>query len=166
MDSRVLISQFEAVGASAIALPFGELYTALQTGVVDGQENALDTISAMRYDEVQTNLLVSEHGANEDIVMFNPDWWNSLPEDYQTVIVEAFDEVRPQVEAIKEASQEAARERLEEAGMNIRDLTDEERNTLREMMYPQARDAYVAQTGAVANTIVEVYEAEYERIVE
>ena len=120
----------------------------------------------MRYDEVQTNLLVSEHGANEDVVMFNPDWWNSLPEDYQTIIVEAFDEVRPQVEEIKEASQAAARERLEEAGMNIREITDEERNTLREMMYPQARDAYVAQTGAVANTIVEVYEAEYERIVE
>jgi tripartite ATP-independent transporter DctP family solute receptor len=166
MDSRVLISQFEAVGASAIALPFGELYTALQTGVVDGQENALDTISSMRYDEVQTNLLVSEHGANEDIVMFNPDWWNSLPEEYQTIIVEAFDEVRPKVEEIKEASQAASRERLEEAGMNIRDITDEERDMLREMMYPQARDTYVAETGAVANAIVEVYEAEYERIVE
>ena len=121
----------------------------------------------MRYDEVQTNLLVSEHGANEDVVMFNPDWWNSLPEDYQTIIVEAFDEVRPQVEENQGSPPKPpARERLEEAGMNIREITDEERNTLREMMYPQARDAYVAQTGAVANTIVEVYEAEYERIVE
>jgi tripartite ATP-independent transporter DctP family solute receptor len=166
MDSRVLISQFEAVGASAIALPFGELYTALQTGVVDGQENALDTIATMRYNEVQDYLVVSEHGANEDIVMFNTAWWNSLPEEYRTIIREAFDEVRPQVEEIKEASQASARERLEAAGMNVRDITDEERETLREQMYPQARDAYVAQAGAVANQLVETYEAEYERIVE
>ncbi len=166
MDSRVLISQFEAVGASAIALPFGELYTALQTGVVDGQENALDTIATMRYNEVQENLVVSEHGANEDIVMFNTAWWNGLPEEYRTVIREAFDEVRPKVEEIKEASQATARERLEAAGMNVRDLTDEERATLREMMYPRARDAYVAQAGAAANRLVEIYENEYERIVE
>ena len=166
MDSRVLISQFEAVGASAIALPFGELYTALQTGVVDGQENALDTIATMRYNEVQNYLVVSQHGANEDVVMFNTAWWNSLPEGYRDIIREAFDEVRPQVEQIKEASQSSARERLEGAGMTVRDLTEEERATLREQMYPAARDAYVAQAGAVGNGLVEIYEAEYERIVE
>lgn len=164
MDSRVLIEQFASVGASAIAIPFGELYTALQTGVVDGQENALDTIAAMRYNEVQTNLVVSEHGANEDVVMFNPAWWNSLPENYQQVILDAFEEVRPQVEEIKEASQATARARLTEAGMNIRDLTDEERAALREAMYPRARDAYVAQAGAVGEGIVAAYEAEYAKI--
>src|SRR5690606_31050833 len=110
MDSQVLIEQFNAVGASAIALPFGELYTALQTGVVDGQENALDTIATMKYQEVQNYLLVSEHGANEDVVMFNQGWWDSLPAEYQTVIEEAFEEVRPEVEALKEAAQETALE--------------------------------------------------------
>lgn len=164
MDSRVLIEQFQSVGASAIAIPFGELYTALQTGVVDGQENALDTIATMRYNEVQRNLVVSEHGANEDVVMFNPAWWDSLPADYQQVILDAFEEVRPQVEAIKEASQASARARLTEAGMNIRDLTDEERAALREVMYPRARDAYLAQAGAVGQGIVDAYEAEYAKI--
>ncbi|WAP69733.1 TRAP transporter substrate-binding protein DctP [Jiella pelagia] len=97
------------------------LYTALQTGVVDGQENALDTIATMKYNEVQKNLLVSGHGANEDVVLFNPAWWNSLPEKYQTVIVEAFEEVRPKVEAIKEASQDKALKTLKDAGMNVRE---------------------------------------------
>ena len=45
MDSNILIEQFNAVDASAIALPFSELYTALQTGVVDGQENPLDILA-------------------------------------------------------------------------------------------------------------------------
>src|SRR5438105_1242826 len=53
MDSKILIEQFAAVNASAVAIQFGELYTALQTGVIDGQENPLDTISTMKFHEVQ-----------------------------------------------------------------------------------------------------------------
>lgn len=161
MDSPVLIEQFNAVGASAVALPFGELYTALQTGVVDGQENALDTIATMKYNEVQENLLVSGHGANEDIVLFNPGWWASLPQEHRDVIVAAFDEVRPKVEEIKEASQQAALQRLTEAGMNVRELTDEERARLRETMYPRARDAYLGLAGDAGQAIVGVYEEQY-----
>src|SRR5690606_26107714 len=112
MDSKVLIEQFNAVGASAIALPFGELYTALQTGVVDGQENALDTIATMKYNEVQKYLVVSGHGANEDVILFNPNWWNSLPAEHQSAIEQAFEEIRPKVEAIKEESQAKALQAL------------------------------------------------------
>lgn len=165
MDSQVLMEQFEAVGASAIALPFGELYTALQTGVVDGQENAPDTIATMKYNEVQENLLVSGHGANEDVVLFNPTWWNSLPEEYQTIIVEAFEEVRPQVHEIKQAAQEEAVQTLTDAGMNVRELTDEERAEMREVMYPAARAVYLEQAGEAGQTIVDVYEEQYEAIV-
>ena len=164
MDSPVLIKQFEAVGSSAVALPFGELYTALQTGVVDGQENALDTIATMKYNEVQDNLLVSGHGANEDVVLFNPTWWDDLPAEYQDAIRTAFEEVAPEVEKLKEASQADAREKLTAAGMNVRDLTDEERAQLRETMYPQARDAYLEQAGDAGRTIVDAYEAEYGKV--
>ncbi|MDQ3561074.1 MAG: TRAP transporter substrate-binding protein [Pseudomonadota bacterium] len=165
MDSPVLMEQFNAVGASAVALPFGELYTALQTGVVDGQENALDTIATMKYNEVQDNLLVSGHGANEDVVLFNPAWWNSLPEEHRQVITEAFEEIRPQVEEIKEASQDKALEALTVGGMNVRELTEAERASLREVMYPRARDAYLQPAGEAGQKIIETYEQQYEQVV-
>lgn len=165
MDSQVLMEQFNAVGASAIALPFGELYTALQTGVVDGQENALDTIATMKYQEVQDYLLVSEHGANEDVVMFNQGWWDSLPAEYQTVIVDAFEEVRPEVEALKEAAQETALEAIRASDITIHELDDEQRAAFREAMYGPARDAYLAGAGEVGQAIVDAYEAQYEAVV-
>lgn len=164
MDSKVLMEQFNAVGASAIALPFGELYTALQTGVIDGQENALDTIATMKYNEVQKNLLVSGHGANEDVVLFNPAWWNSLPAEYQKTIMEAFDEVRPKVELLKEASQQKALETLKAAGMNVRELSDDERAAMREAMYPKTRAVYLQQTGEAGQKIIDAYEAQYKII--
>jgi C4-dicarboxylate-binding protein DctP len=164
MDSQVLIKQFESVGASAVALPFGELYTSLQSGKVDGEENALDTIAAMKFNEVQKYLLVSGHGANEDVVLFNPAWWDSLPAEYQKVITEAFDEVRPQVEEIKQKAQETALEKLTAAGMTVRELTDDERAKLREVMYPAAKEAYLAQTGDVGAKIVATYEEQYKAV--
>ena len=165
MDSNVLMAQFNAIGASAVPLPFGELYTALQTGVVDGEENALDTIAAMKYAEVQKNLLVSGHGANEDVILFNPGWWNSLPAKYQKIIVDAFDEVRPKVEEIKDASQDKALKTLKDAGMNVREMSDGERKKMREVMYPKARDAYLAQAGDAGKKIVDIYETQYKKVV-
>ena len=64
-------------------LQFGELYTALQNGVIDGQENPLDIIQAMKFFEVQKNVLVTDHGAITEVILMNPDWFNKLPENYQ-----------------------------------------------------------------------------------
>jgi tripartite ATP-independent transporter DctP family solute receptor len=76
MDSKILIEQFAGLKASAIVLQFAELYTALQNGVIDGQENPLDIIQAMKFFEVQKNLLVTDHGAITEVILMNPGWFN------------------------------------------------------------------------------------------
>jgi C4-dicarboxylate-binding protein DctP len=164
MDSKILIEQFGGVGASAIPLPFQELYTALQTGVVDGQENPLDTISTMKFYEVQKHLVVSEHGAMEDVVMFNPNWWNSLPEDYQAIIVAAFEELRPAVEQRKEQAQAGALETIEAAGVTVRVADETERTALRGKMYPPARAAYLERAGEEGQQLIDLYEAELQKL--
>ncbi len=55
----------------------------------------------MKLYEVQKYLVVSEHGAMEDVVLFNPAWWNGLPDNYRTIIKEAFIEVIPELQAHK-----------------------------------------------------------------
>ncbi|WP_366654846.1 TRAP transporter substrate-binding protein [Fodinicurvata sp. EGI_FJ10296] len=165
MDSAILIEQFNALNASAVALPFGELYTALQTGVIEGQENPLDTIATMRFYEVQDYLLVSDHGHMEDVILFNPAWWESLPAEYQDIIVAAFEEVAPEVEELKETAQEEALATIREAGLEVEELTDEEKARMRETMYPRARDAYLEQAGEEGEALIELYEEEYARIV-
>lgn len=164
MDSSILISQFDALGASAIALPFGELYTSLQTGVVDGQENPLDTINRMRFDEVQDYLVVSEHGAMEDIVLFNPDWWNSLPADYQDVITAAFLEVIPDLRAHKAEAIEASLEAISAGGTNVRVADAEERSAFRDAMFDAASAAYIANTGEDGQELMDLYQSEYDAL--
>ncbi len=164
MDSNILIEQFNALGASAIALPFGELYTALQTGVVDAQENPLDTIQRMKYYEVQKHLVVSDHGAMEDVVLFNPAFWNGLPEEHRTVITEAFQEVIPELIAHKAEAVKAALAEIEASGIDIREMTSEEKQAFREKMYPATREAFLSRTGDEGKALIEVYEREYEAV--
>lgn len=165
MNSRILIEQFNAVGASAIALPFGELYTALQTGVVDGEENPLDTISTMKFHEVQKYLVVSEHGAMEDIVLFNPGWWKGLPEGHRKIITDTFIEIRPEVEKMKAEAQVKALEIIKNAGKTeISKLSDAERKKWEALMVPKAQAAFVERASAEGKKALELYNAEMKRI--
>ena len=159
MDSNILIEQFNALGASAIALPFGELYTSLQTGVVDGQENPLDTIQRMKFFEVQNYLVISEHGAMEDVVLFNPTWWASLPAEYQVIINDAFDEVVPALIEHKAVAVEAALEVISASDINIRVASPEERAAFRDVMYDSSVTAYIERAGDAGQSLIDVYTA-------
>ena len=164
MDSKILTEQFDALGASAIALPFGELYTALQTGVVDGQENTLDTIQRMNFHEVQNFLVLSGHGAMEDIVLFNQGWWDSIGADNQSIIIDTFHSVIPELAAHKAEAVEAALEVISQSDIKIRDISDEERGALRSLMFDKARKAYLEHAGKEGAALMKVYKKAYESL--
>lgn len=165
MNSKILIEQFNSLGASAIALPFGELYTSLQNGVVDGQENPLDTIHRMKFHEVQKYLAISEHGAMEDVVLFNPHFWNQLPKKHQQTIKQAFNEVIPELEANKESAQAAALKAIKAAGVSVSVISSAEKAAYRQRMYPQAKQAYLDFAGPEGNDLLKVYESTYNRLI-
>jgi C4-dicarboxylate-binding protein DctP len=164
MDSKILIDQFAAIGATAVAINFSELYTSLQTGLVDGEENPLDTITTMKFHEVQKYLVVTEHGAMEDFVLFNPAWWTGLPEGHRDIIAKTFDEVRPEVEKMKEAAMQVALDTIKAANVNVRVADEAERGKLRDATAPKAREAYVALAGAEGDEVLKVYDAEIKKL--
>ncbi len=160
MDSKILIEQFSGLKASAIVLQFAELYTALQNGVVDGEENPLDIIEKMKFFEVQKNVLVTDHGAITEVILMNPGWYNKLPENYRAIVKAAFKEVAPQVEAEKAADAQKSLEFFKQRGLNVRIADEAERKKLREMVYPKARAAYIEMAGPAGKEMIELYEKE------
>jgi len=89
MESKVMIDTINAFGASAVPMAFGELYTALQQGVVDGQENPMNLIYSQRFYEVQKYLSLSGHFYYPRQYITNLNWFNNLSEEHQKVIAEA-----------------------------------------------------------------------------
>ena len=157
MNSKILTQQFAALDASAIPLPFGELYTSLQNGVINGQENPLDIIQRMKFYEVQKNILVSNHGAIVEVILFSPAFWKKLPAKYKKIIRNAFLEVAPEEAKGKLADAEKALGFLKKAGLNVRAASPAEEKQLHDKMYPAGRDAYIAMAGTEGQKLIKLY---------
>ncbi|MBS0533790.1 MAG: TRAP transporter substrate-binding protein [Proteobacteria bacterium] len=94
-SSKVLEAQFRALGAIPQVMAFSEVYQALQTGVVDGQENTWSNIYTQKMHEVQKYIIETNHGYIGYVVVVNKKFWDGLPAD-----------VRPQLEkAMAESTQ-------------------------------------------------------------
>ena len=80
-SSKVLEAQFRALGAIPQVMAFGEVYQALQTGVVDGQENTTSNIYTQKMHEVQKYMTMTNHGYIGYVVVVNKKFWDGLPAD-------------------------------------------------------------------------------------
>jgi C4-dicarboxylate-binding protein DctP len=90
--SDVLEAQFRAVGANPQKMAFSEVYQALQTGVVDGQENTWSNIYSQKFYEVQKTIAETNHGVIDYMVITNAKWWDGLPADVRKGLQEAMNE--------------------------------------------------------------------------
>ena len=92
MSSKVLEAQFKAVGANPQVMPFSEVYSALQQGVIDGQENTNSNIYTKKFYEVQKYMTVSNHGYLGYLVVMSKKFYDSLPKDLQGAVKQAMKE--------------------------------------------------------------------------
>ena len=89
MQNEVYLESFKLMGANAIPLPFSELFSALETKTVDGQENPYNTILSSKFYEVQKYLSVTNHVYSPWIMLVSKKWWDQLSKDEQRVLLEA-----------------------------------------------------------------------------
>jgi C4-dicarboxylate-binding protein DctP len=92
MSSKVLEAQFHSVGANPQMMPFSEVYSGLQQGVIDGQENTISNIYTKKFYEVQKHLSITNHGYLGYLVVMSKKFWNKLPKDLQAKVAQAMNE--------------------------------------------------------------------------
>lgn len=136
MESPIIIEQFKELGANPTPIDFGELYSALQLGVVDGQENPLVTIVSSKFYEVQKYLTISEHAYLGHVLIFGDDWYNSLPEDIQEILYDKGREIAVwQREAVQE-EEKSYLQTVKDADVTIVELTEEQREKMEKQTAP------------------------------
>jgi len=92
MSSKVLEEQFLAVGANPQMMPFSEVYSGLQQGVIDAAENPISNIYTKKFHEVQKHITLSNHGYLGYLVVMSKKFWKSLPKDLQEDVIQAMNE--------------------------------------------------------------------------
>jgi C4-dicarboxylate-binding protein DctP len=136
-QSNVLEAQFKALKSNPQKMAFSEVYQALQTGVVDGQENTWSNIYSQKYFEVQKYITVSNHGVVDYMVVTNAKFWNGLPADVRTVLEQTMDEVSVEVNKLSGSINEGDRKRIVDAGRSeIIELNKQQLAAWRNAMTP------------------------------
>jgi tripartite ATP-independent transporter DctP family solute receptor len=94
-EAKVWLGLMRALGAIPTPIPFGELYSALQQGVVDGQENPIVTVTSMKFYEVQKQIGLTEHTYTALPVLASKKWWDTLKPGQRDVIAASVKESVP-----------------------------------------------------------------------
>ncbi len=134
--SDVLVAQMEALGASPQPMAFAEVYGALQTGVVDGQENTWSNIYGQKFFEVQDGITETNHGIIDYLVVASVDWLDSLDAGTRDQFLTILDEVTQTRNGESSRVNAEAKQAIIDAGGEVRQLTAEQRAAWVDAMKP------------------------------
>ncbi|MBA4266252.1 MAG: ABC transporter substrate-binding protein [Comamonadaceae bacterium] len=134
MQNNVFIDSFKTLGANAVPLPFSELFTALETKTVDGQENPYNTILSSKFYEVQKYLTVTNHVYSPWIVLVSKKYWDGLSKDEQKVLLDAAKKSRDFERKDTRAEADKALADLRAKGMEVNELSSAEAGRMRDKL--------------------------------
>jgi C4-dicarboxylate-binding protein DctP len=136
-SSKVLQAQFKQLNALPQVMAFSEVYQALQTGVVDGQENTLSNIYTQKMHEVQKHMTLSNHGYIGYVVVVGKPFWSGLPADIRTQLEKAMLEATQYTNDIAQKENDEALIEIKKTGKTeIISLTPAEQEQWRKAMIP------------------------------
>lgn len=118
-NSIMSMKMVQAMGGSPTPISFGELYTALDQGVVDGAENNAPSLRTSRHYEVCKYYILDEHTCLPDIVVISTRVWNHMTPEQQTILQEAADESVVYQRQLWDEAEKADLKVVEEAGVNV-----------------------------------------------
>jgi C4-dicarboxylate-binding protein DctP len=162
-SSKVLEAQFRALGAIPQVMAFGEVYQALQTGVVDGQENTTSNIYTQKMHEVQKYLTMTNHGYIGYVVVVNKKFWDGLPADIRGQLEKAMKEATTYGNNQSAKENDDAMAEIKKSGKTeILTLMPEQDAAMRKAMDPVYKDVatrvgqplideFIKETGGVSH---------------
>lgn len=121
-ESPTSISMIEAMGGAPTPMSFGEVYTSLQQGVIDGAENNETALTSNKHGEVAKAYTYTEHQYVPDVLIVSTSMWDGLSEEQQQAITEAAVESSESHKAVWEEAIEAAIADSEEMGVEFYDI--------------------------------------------
>jgi tripartite ATP-independent transporter DctP family solute receptor len=139
MEQPIYIAMMKALGANPTPMAFGELFTALQKGVVDGQENPAAHIYTKRFFEVQKYISLTEHTYSAEPLVVSMITWNKLTPEQQTIIQEAAEEACDWQRQLAIDLENGYWDKIRESGKS-EIITDVDKEAFREATAPVWKD--------------------------
>ncbi len=147
LENDLHLDFWQAIGANPTPLAYTELFAGMQQGVVDGQENPLGNVTTAKFYEVQKYLTKTNHIYNASVFMISRDFWDSLSEEEQEIIVKASEESKNYQRKLNAEEEEMALDYLKaETNLKITELSDESYEEMFQAVQP-VWEKYADQIG-------------------
>lgn len=160
IPNPVYLETFKAFNANPVPMSFSELYTALETRTVDGQENPFSVILSNKFYEVQKYLSVTNHTYSTNIILVSKVFWDKLSKEEQGILQDAANEARDYQRKISREQAQASIAELKTKGMEINEIVPAELAKMREKTKPIAQKFSAEYDPG----IVKLFNAELDRI--
>jgi len=136
MQNNIFLDTFKTLGSNAVPMAFPEVFTALETKTIDGQENPFVTINTSKYYEVQKYLSITRHAYTPFLVLYSKKMFDALSKDEQAALREAAVEGQKVQRATIRASDGKALAELKAKGMQVNEITPAEQKRMLEKVKP------------------------------
>lgn len=160
LQSPIMLDTFSGLGANAVPMPFTELYTALETGTVDGQDNPIVAFETNKFDEVQKHLSLTRHVYNPLIVLVGQKSWEKLSADERKIISDAAFETRAYQRKLSRDMEAKSIENVKSKGTIVTEVSLEERGRMREYL----KDVTAKYTAEIGEKLVKDFDTEIENV--
>ena len=127
---------FKALGATTTSIPYADLYMGLKTAIADGQENPWVNVEGMKFYEVQKYFTEVNYQFHPDPFYVNAEWWNSLPEEFRTIISECATAMGDYNDQLIDQNSDAAKQKIIDSGAEVYVPTAEELAAFQEACQP------------------------------
>ena len=136
MQNQVHLEAFQALGANPTPMAFSEVFTALESKTVDGQENPLATIESNKFYEVQPYLSLTQHVYTPFAFLASKKFWDQLSDEEKKILQDSAIEAGAYQRELNRSVNGEALERLKAAGMEANEVTAEEKAKMNEIVKP------------------------------
>ena len=132
MQNNIFLDTFKTLGSNAVPMAFSEVYSALETKTVDGQENPFNNIENMKFYEVQKYLTLTKHAYSPTLVLFSKKTWDTLSPQEQATLKECAALGREEQRRVNREQEARSVANLKEKGMQINEISPAEMQRIRD----------------------------------
>ena len=165
MTNPLLSETYDAFGATPTPLPWGEVYGALQTNMIQGQENPIFWIESGGLYEVSPHLTFTKHGWFTTAMMANQDFYNGLPDEDQKLVQDAadyaFEKIIEHIDGLAEKSLEKIKEASDE--VTVTRLNDEQIEAFKARA-PQVEEKFIEMTGEGGKELLNQFQEDLKEV--
>lgn len=160
MQNTIFLDTFKTLGSNAVPMAFTEVYSALETKTVDGQENPFSNIENMKFYEVQKYLTLTKHAYSPTLVLFSKKIWDTLSPQEQTTLRECAVQGREEQRRANRAQEARSVDSLKSKGMAVNEIAPAEMQRIRD----RSSVIYERHAKAIGDEAITMVTSELKRI--